>query len=395
VPRNVIDHARNPHMLDPTREWYGIEVEAEGLTVGQAARMRWSPGFSELWGYHEDGSLRNGIEFVSRPLSTDQVPQAIERLWPGVVPRHAAPSGRTGVHIHASCLGLNTDHVLKIARYYALLEPVMFSIAGASREENIFCIPWYRGDDEAKRVYGVLSNEQAASKHRTAMFVHRRPPTCKYSALNITPLVNFGTIEFRHAPTYDNREDATAWYNAVRAIYLTHKRKEDPLEFWRESGPEAVAAAVFGEDVASRHVNLSALIDEYDTERTALLLYPKKAVVSKEWGTPPMLKVKPKASAPREEPDLDEYDSPAAQLRRAVASARVQAAQANRMREQARFVPEDVLRWYNTTPGEVVARTAHPAAATTSIVIDEEDNGDWMGPDDGPEYEPTDPNDPE
>lgn len=295
MTRKITDCAPNRYALNPDVEHYGIEVEAEGLTVGMAVGIRWSTQFKKYWSFHEDGSLRNGIEFVSVPLLPEQVPEAIEVMWPSVVPGRAIPSGRTGIHIHASCFGLDTDDVLRIARHYALLEPVLFNIAGADREENIFCIPWYRGDDEPRRVFSTLANEAGSNKHKTAMFLNNRPTTCKYSALNISPLCNLGTIEFRHAPTYADGALMQRWFNAVRSVRNTYARKEDPLTVYREQGMARLVEDVLG-TWALRFLD-EEFVAECDVERTAMLLYPKKPTVSREWGCPPMLKVKTRAAA--------------------------------------------------------------------------------------------------
>lgn len=253
-------------------ERYGLEVEAEGYQGGL-----WSEQFLKYWRSAPDGSLRNGgIEFISVPLIRSAVPPAIAAVWPYLEEGLVRPSVRTGIHIHVSCLGLSTDDVLRILTHYALLEPVLFNFVGEEREENIYCVPWYRAHDEPATIRGWLDG---------AFPIRRRP--CKYSALFVGPLTSFGTIEFRHAPTWTDRSRMLLWWQMIQMIYRTHRTTYDVLAQWEALGPEAFTRAVFGKlAVPMPPLNV---FEQADVTSVAEYLVEAATPVSPFWGAPPEL----------------------------------------------------------------------------------------------------------
>lgn len=265
-----------------TGERYGIEVEAEGLGLAAARERVWPAEVLKYWTYTEDGSLRNGgIEFVSTPLARSSVPPAIAALWPFIEHGDLRPSVRTGVHIHCSCLGLNTDQLLRILQVYALVEPVLFAYVGADREENIYCIPWYRAHDEPRTIASWLSPMRGGEMVRT-----RQP--CKYSALYIGPISTFGTIEFRHAPTWDTGEQMLNWFKLVQCVMRAGDRYPDPLAEWHRLGPVEFANKVFPFPWAPKVDE--RVYEEVDVEYTANLLIPERREdVHPMWGKAPEL----------------------------------------------------------------------------------------------------------
>ena len=68
--------------------------------------------------------------------------------------------------------------------------------------------------------------------------------SCKYSALFVGPLRTFGTIQFRHAPTFDSADGAV-----VEAVPLRARswKLRDPFEVYAEGGCASVVAEVFGD----------------------------------------------------------------------------------------------------------------------------------------------------
>lgn len=274
MSRPIIDISSN-NMNCRVGERYGIEVECEGLS--NAMPPLWTEPFFKYWRTAPDGSLRNGgIEFISSPLVRASVPPALAALWPYIESGQVRPSVRTGIHIHASCLGLDTDGVLRILQHYALLEPVLFNFVGIEREENIYCIPWYRAHDEPKVVRNWLE-----FNGRTA-----RAP-CKYSALYVGPLRTFGTIEFRHAPTWTNRATVLLWWKMVQALFRTHSTTYNVIDRWRAVGPHEFARGVFPRlDVA---LPGTAVFEDADVLAVAEHLAAVPATCASGWGRAPEL----------------------------------------------------------------------------------------------------------
>jgi len=259
-------------------ERYGIEVEAERLLQVDDG-LRWSEAFRKYWSLTSDGSLRhNGVEFVSNPLAKTSVPPAIAALWPYFEEGRMRPSVRTGIHVHVSCLGLNTDQVMRIALHYALMEPVFTYFAGPAREENIYCIPWYRAHDEPNAVRTFLSGERG-----------ERSP-CKYSALFVGPLATFGTIELRHAPTWTDPETMLTWWRMAQALYRTYRTEYDILEEYLLVGPAGFARQVLT-GIGGVAIPPTSVFDECDVESVAEILAEVPPTVHPAWGRTPMLAV--------------------------------------------------------------------------------------------------------
>jgi hypothetical protein len=110
--------------------------------------------------------------------------------------------------------------------HYALLEPEFVNFAGQEREENIFCIPWYRAHTEVENIRVWTENR----------FSGRNPPS-KYSALFVGPLASYGTIEFRSAPTWQDKAKLLIWLQFVSKLWATHNTDYDILAKWQELGP--------------------------------------------------------------------------------------------------------------------------------------------------------------
>lgn len=271
----------------PATPGYGIEVEAENFDpMRRAAEAR---ALSRYWNIKDDGSLRNnGVEFVSKFLPDEDVPGAVSLLY-GRTRRMWRPSVRTGIHIHVNMLHLSWAQVLRVLEYYAFAEPLLFSYLGSEREENIYCVPWYRAPQEAELVSSCIN--------RGDMF--RLRESCKYSALFCGPMRTFGTIEFRHAPTFTTEEQMMLWWKIVRCIgdsYLLH----DPVDLYTRGGASAVLNSLFGDmfpvfgltyDEAEHRVT------KCGADEVALLLRPCTYKSTTPWGLPGSFQVQATAAA--------------------------------------------------------------------------------------------------
>jgi hypothetical protein len=93
---------------------------------------------------------------------------------------------------------------------YALVEPLLYRRCGALREENIYCVPHYRGDTLTPAIpRGMLAGNLRDTLARQ----------CKYSGLYLSPLNTFGTIEFRMAPSFPTAEAVEEWVRGLHTLY--------------------------------------------------------------------------------------------------------------------------------------------------------------------------------
>lgn len=206
---------------------FGVEVEAERFSVDEFARLRDGVPFESdalrnlagTWRVTQDGSLRhNGVEFVSGVLRPEVVPEALSGLWRVFSDGLVRTSVRAGIHIHVNSAHLTPEDYVAQLQNYVLLEPLLFQVAGETRAQNIYCVPWYLTNDEMVRVRAVC---EAALARKSLPLRGALDRTCKYSALYIGPTMTFGTVEFRHAPTWPRVRDVQRWYKLVSAVVDT------------------------------------------------------------------------------------------------------------------------------------------------------------------------------
>ena len=186
---------------------FGIEIEVEDVLD-----TSWTN--DTRWRTKEDGSLRRGgCEFYTPPLTYTRAVEALTQFY-------AQPTGtfgpRCGIHVHLDMRTRTMQEVLTFATLYSIVEPALFEqYCGMEREECTYCVPWYRANEDAAKLYDVT---QRGDMHNTQMVLGG---TCKYSALNLASLTTFGTVEFRGAPTFEREEDMLAWLDCINNLLTT------------------------------------------------------------------------------------------------------------------------------------------------------------------------------
>jgi len=162
------------------------------------------------------------------------------------------------------------------------------------REENIYCVPFYRAPSEAATLANGVMRDGWQLRE-----------ACKYSALFVGPLRTFGTIEFRHAPTFSDPAVLVLWWKLCQCV-ANSWQLPDPFEVYAEGGNRGVAKAVFGDLLNTFELEdweIEALITRTGAEEVAFLFQPctyKEA----EWGVPGQFQI---TRAPFTESEADRY----------------------------------------------------------------------------------------
>lgn len=182
----------------------GMECEIEGVrdyAVNSVSKLG--------WGVTEDGSLRNGgREFISTPFSCDRLIEAYKGLHsPGMLvqdTRFDPFSERTSIHVHVNCLDVETSKVKDILMWYALFEPYFFMMVKPERKDNIHCVQLNQTTlpEFYKRPLEVLTGKWT-----------------KYTALNLLPLKELGTIEFRHMHGTNDAVLVESWVRTLKNLW--------------------------------------------------------------------------------------------------------------------------------------------------------------------------------
>lgn len=172
------------------------------------------------WNRTEDGSLRNeGYEYISPPESRAELVKGFRQIHKTIVLGDKPFTERTSIHVHINMLDLTQEQVKSVVLWYALFEPVFFSMVDPIRRNNIHCV----GLDQT-----CLSEQY---RRTLPLFVSK---WSKYTALNLLPLQTQGTIEFRHMEGHNDPKKFEEWLCTLENLWTYGKenrmRKEELTE---------------------------------------------------------------------------------------------------------------------------------------------------------------------
>lgn len=176
---------------------YGIELEIEGCNREDPPSHR-VPGME----WHEDGSLRNGgAEFVTHPMAMRELVYVLDQFFKKNKFTEANYSERCSVHVHVNMQDMEVDQIKTVLMVYQVFERCLFTWIGDERDKNIFCVPWYA----TNLSYNVLNGD----------LIKKGKAWQKYTALNLLPLYELGTIEFRHMAGTNDLSKIITWCNLI------------------------------------------------------------------------------------------------------------------------------------------------------------------------------------
>jgi len=204
----------------------GIELEIEEVNYLEVP----------YWNCTEDGSLRNGCELVcAQPYSGEDLYNAIDSLSTAVGNSSAQGTWRCSTHVHLDVRDCDSTVLKKIIVGWAFYERLLFKCSGFHRYRSNFCPAF-------AVVQAQLINAASAFNYDGERFFSRLVDNWdKYTSLNLLPLAQFGSVEFRVSEPKWKR---TNLINLVNR-YLTIKKLavenrdmslEQYVEFLKESG---------------------------------------------------------------------------------------------------------------------------------------------------------------
>lgn len=228
---------------DPTLplplELIGVEVELE-----DTGRMH-SPD-ENFWNVTSDGSLRNrGREFVFRePLYGVAIQQALMDLQRHIDGGQPALSERCSVHVHINISDLSTAQLHKMLMLYVIFERALVRYHKASREDNIFCVPFYKAPRDIALIDALVSESTDGIYNIFQTFN-------KYYAVNLQAIQEFGSLEFRHMGGSLHMPDVLTWIKIImclkRAALDENYNPYNLITNISGRGPRSVFYDIFGE----------------------------------------------------------------------------------------------------------------------------------------------------
>lgn len=194
-----------PYKFKDSQSLVGIEVEVENV-------LRIDPNITlGFWSIHEDGSLRNnGREFKTSAMPLRYTQPALTQLFNGLNDS-VDFSSRTSIHVHLDVRQLTLSQLYGMSFTYGAVENLLFKFASQERRKNIFCVPiseslGLAGVNKAKNMVSFLSSIEDYWS--------------KYSAYNLLPIANFGTVEFRQMCGTNNVTKLLIWMDMLSRLKI-------------------------------------------------------------------------------------------------------------------------------------------------------------------------------
>lgn len=210
----------------------GIEVEVENAV--NRGRLT-----TACWQTHPDGSLRNnGTEYVSRPIPASVSPYALHELLVETLDdNQCCFSPRTSIHVHVDFSREDTASVTNAVLLYALFEKLLFRFTGRGRIKNIYCVPL------------IDTSLLSSMAHPDTVLTIPHQKWSKYSALNILPLSQYGTLEFRHMHGTFDMNKVCVWIRMLTSLcdYACTADSKKLRETLQNLGPESSILGLMGD----------------------------------------------------------------------------------------------------------------------------------------------------
>jgi hypothetical protein len=208
----------------PIRDQFvGIEIELEN--VDRKQQLDHEDGGAPYWEPHDDGSLRNGIEYVLRePLMGSQLTKAISYFYSHFTKYNDGP--RTSIHVHLN-MRQNEDSFESLKNLlvlYYMYEEAFFKFADENRKWCAYCNPFEDNPPAILTDVMRMTPETAPRLLFTRLNVSAGRNTNRYYGLNITALQRFGTLEFRHLPLVKEEQKLVQWIMLLMELKAAARR---------------------------------------------------------------------------------------------------------------------------------------------------------------------------
>jgi hypothetical protein len=155
-----------------------------------------------------DGSLRNGgREFLLPPSTKANLIDTFNAVHQNLELGPQPYTNRTSTHVHVNCMYATPQQVKTLLLLYAIFEPLAFAYVGSERKENIHCMP--------------LNSTHMPNLYNHGNLESLREKWHKYTALNILPLNELGTVEFRHLGGTSDEKYFTEWVNFLETLWTS------------------------------------------------------------------------------------------------------------------------------------------------------------------------------
>lgn len=215
---------------------YGVELEIEGF-VDHAP----SECCVQFISYTEDGSLRNnGYEFITKPMPLNTLMTTLNSFFhKNKWIDNSNYSERCSVHVHCNVGDLLPGQLASLTLLYTVFERQLFKFVGNDRDNNIFCVPIHQTQ--------LLNHMITGDINKINEILDKARGWEKYTAFNMLPIFDKGSVEFRHMYGTNDLVKLLNWFRIIGHLF----------RYIRTTPYEAVRQSIIKINTDSRYANLT------------------------------------------------------------------------------------------------------------------------------------------
>lgn len=221
---------------------FGLEVEYEFSRDDYPGLVN-IPKECNFWIVDGDGSLRNGIELVSKPIKKTKITTSITELERIIKKNKFIASKRCGIHTHFNQANKTIGQMCSFIVASVLAEPFVFQTYAKGRDDSNFCVPLLDCAGQTERIANAV--QMCRTKNITSRYGLDAFSTPKYTGINIRPLSTLGTIEHRYPFSTTDIKEIEDWIKYCARLNDYSKNYNDPIDLLEEYNQKNFLLKVF------------------------------------------------------------------------------------------------------------------------------------------------------
>ena len=203
--------------LKPTKGDIGVEIEVEGSSL---------PLGTMTWRRERDNSLRgeeSGEYVLNKPVPYEELTEVFNELKQSFIDSGARvdKTYRAGTHVHVNVQQLSIIELFNFITIFLILEECIVDFCEESRRGNHFCM---RAKDA-----GYLSAVLWKCVERGNL-KQMDDENIRYSAMNLSSLFKYGSVEFRCLESTDDFSRIQTWCDIIYTLKESCKQFKDPID---------------------------------------------------------------------------------------------------------------------------------------------------------------------
>lgn len=194
---------------------FGIELELEGVEQDDVPDL-----VRRYATVTNDGSLRNGIEIVTAPLSLSEVARFAKAYASWAAKASPILSERTSTHIHVNVQDMEYEQLRSFLWLSVACESVLLEYCSTKRRNNTYCYPTSKTTNTVSWYRELLLRSK--EDNLSGSFLRNAP---KYLAVGMFRFHDYGTVEFRMFDATTDGATLCGWcdmIDSLRSLAIDH-----------------------------------------------------------------------------------------------------------------------------------------------------------------------------